>query len=93
MPSIGPLELIIVLTIVLIVFGPSALPKIMAGVGKGIRDFRDAVRGISADLEDDRPADRDRRPRNTQGERRDEDSGDRRRDERRQDDQDDQRRS
>jgi sec-independent protein translocase protein TatA len=48
------MELVIVLAIVLLVFGPSALPKIMGGVGKGIREFRDAVRGISTDLDEDR---------------------------------------
>jgi sec-independent protein translocase protein TatA len=54
MPNIGPMELIIVFAIVLLVFGPTALPKIMGGVGKGIREFRDAVRGISTDLDEDR---------------------------------------
>jgi sec-independent protein translocase protein TatA len=54
MPNIGATELLIIFAIVLLVFGPSALPKIMGGVGKGIKEFRDAVRGISTDLDEDR---------------------------------------
>jgi len=42
-------ELLIVLTLALVVFGPKRIPEIGASLGKGIRDFR---KGISH-LEDD----------------------------------------
>jgi sec-independent protein translocase protein TatA len=38
-----PGHLIIVLVIVLLVYGPSKLPKIGAGLGKSIRDFKSAM--------------------------------------------------
>ena len=42
-------ELLIVLTLALVVFGPKRIPEIGASLGKGIRDFR---KGVSH-LEDD----------------------------------------
>jgi sec-independent protein translocase protein TatA len=46
--NIGPGELILVLVIVLIIFGPGKLPDIGSAIGRGVREFRKA----SSDLED-----------------------------------------
>ena len=40
----GPLELIVVLLIVLLVFGASKLPDIGRSLGKGIREFKKATK-------------------------------------------------
>ncbi len=40
---LGPMELIIILLVVLIIFGASRLPEIGEGLGKGIRSFKRAV--------------------------------------------------
>ena len=48
MPVPGAWELILLLVIVLIIFGPGKLPDIGNAVGKGIREFRKA----SSDLEE-----------------------------------------
>jgi sec-independent protein translocase protein TatA len=45
MPNIGPLEIIVVLIIVLIVFGPRRLPEMGRSLGKGIREFKNSVTG------------------------------------------------
>ena len=45
MPNIGPMELIIVLAIALIVLGPKKLPEVGKSVGKGMREFKEAVSG------------------------------------------------
>jgi sec-independent protein translocase protein TatA len=45
MPSIGPLELIVVLAIALIVLGPKRLPEAGRSLGRGIREFKGAVTG------------------------------------------------
>ena len=37
MPNIGPLEIVIVLVIVLIIFGPKRLPEMGRSLGKGMR--------------------------------------------------------
>ena len=64
MPVPGPMELILLLVIVLIIFGPGKLPDIGNAVGQGIREFRKAsteieesVRGESKrPVKDERPA-------------------------------------
>jgi sec-independent protein translocase protein TatA len=43
--GIGPLEIIIVLIIVLIVFGPKRLPDLGRSLGRGMREFKDSVTG------------------------------------------------
>jgi sec-independent protein translocase protein TatA len=43
--NIGPLEIIVVLIIALIVFGPKRLPELGNSLGKGIREFKDSVTG------------------------------------------------
>jgi sec-independent protein translocase protein TatA len=45
MPNIGPLELIIVLVIVLVLFGAKRLPEVGRGLGSGMREFKDSVTG------------------------------------------------
>jgi sec-independent protein translocase protein TatA len=44
-------ELLIVLTLALVIFGPKRLPEIGASLGKGIRDFRQSVSHLDTDLE------------------------------------------
>jgi sec-independent protein translocase protein TatA len=41
-----PTHLILILGIALLVFGPRKLPELGQGLGKGIRGFKDALRGI-----------------------------------------------
>jgi sec-independent protein translocase protein TatA len=45
MAGIGPMELIVVLAIALIVLGPKRLPDAGKSVGKGMREFKDALAG------------------------------------------------
>ncbi len=51
MPNIGPLELIIVLVIVLVIFGPKRLPGLGRSLGSGMREFKDSVTGKDKDEE------------------------------------------
>jgi sec-independent protein translocase protein TatA len=54
--NIGLPEVLVVLVIALIVFGPKRLPELGRSVGKGIREFRSSVSGDDADDEDDSPS-------------------------------------
>ncbi len=52
--SIGPTELIIVLVIVLVIFGPKRLPGLGKSLGSGMKEFRDSVTGkADRDLDED----------------------------------------
>jgi sec-independent protein translocase protein TatA len=53
--GIGPLELIIVLVIALVVFGPKRLPDLGRSLGTGMREFKDSITG-SKDDDDDEPS-------------------------------------
>jgi len=50
MSSIGWQEIVIVLFIALLVFGPRKLPEVGRSLGKGIREFRQATSGIREEL-------------------------------------------
>ncbi|MFQ5665212.1 MAG: twin-arginine translocase TatA/TatE family subunit [Candidatus Binatia bacterium] len=43
--GIGIPELLVILVIALVIFGPGKLPEIGGALGKGIRDFRKAFEG------------------------------------------------
>lgn len=49
MPGIGPMELIVVLIIALIIFGPKKLPELGRSLGSGMRSFKDSVSGGDRD--------------------------------------------
>jgi sec-independent protein translocase protein TatA len=52
MPNIGPLELVIVLVVVLVIFGPRRLPELGRSMGRGMREFKDSVTGKDKDQEE-----------------------------------------
>ncbi|MGA8217780.1 MAG: twin-arginine translocase TatA/TatE family subunit [Solirubrobacterales bacterium] len=45
MANVGPMELLVVLIIALLVFGPKRLPEMGSSLGKAMRDFRSALAG------------------------------------------------
>jgi sec-independent protein translocase protein TatA len=45
MPNVGPLEILLVLIVALVVFGPKRLPDLGHSLGKGIREFKGSVTG------------------------------------------------
>jgi sec-independent protein translocase protein TatA len=51
--GIGFPELLIVLVIALIVLGPKKLPEVGRSLGKGMREFKDSISGLSDDNDDD----------------------------------------
>lgn len=47
--GLGMQELIIILVIVLLLFGGRKLPELMRGLGKGVKEFKDASKGNDSD--------------------------------------------
>ena len=41
----GPMELVLILAIVVVIFGASKLPQLGKGLGEGISNFRDGLKG------------------------------------------------
>jgi len=56
MPSIGPLEIGVILLIVLLVVGPKKLPGLGRNLGTGMREFKDSITGRGDDDSDKEPA-------------------------------------
>jgi TatA/E family protein of Tat protein translocase len=61
--GLGIQELLIILVIALVIFGPSKLPQIGSGLGKAIRDFKKGVSGEESDESDKEIKKEEQRPR------------------------------
>ena len=55
MPTIGPMEMVVIFAIALIVFGPKRLPELGKSLGHGMREFKDSV---TAKVDADEPAEK-----------------------------------
>ena len=53
---IGFPELIVLLLVLLLIFGPKRLPEMGRSLGKGMREFKDSVSKHTSDLNDDEPS-------------------------------------
>jgi sec-independent protein translocase protein TatA len=52
MPDLGPMEILLILVVLIIVFGVGKLPEIGRGIGKTIREFNKARAGEDEDDKD-----------------------------------------
>ncbi|MDR0429243.1 MAG: twin-arginine translocase TatA/TatE family subunit [Tannerellaceae bacterium] len=48
--NLGTGEIIIIAIIVLLLFGGKKIPELMKGLGKGVRNFKDGVKGLEDDI-------------------------------------------
>lgn len=49
--GIGTQEIIFIVLIVLLFFGGKKIPELMKGLGKGVRSFKEGVKGVETDLD------------------------------------------
>ena len=52
MPSIGPAEVLVLLVLALLIFGPQKMPEIGRQVGRAMREFRKAQTAVRTELRD-----------------------------------------
>ena len=51
--SFGAGELIVIALILLLLFGGKKIPELMKGIGKGVKSFKDGVKGIEDEINTD----------------------------------------
>jgi sec-independent protein translocase protein TatA len=51
--SFGAGEVILITLIVLLLFGGKKIPELMKGIGKGVKSFKDGVKGIEDEINAD----------------------------------------
>ncbi len=49
--NIGGSELLVIFFVIFIFFGPKKLPELGKNLGKGMREFKKAMRGVQQDIE------------------------------------------
>jgi sec-independent protein translocase protein TatA len=49
--SLGGWEILLILFVVLLLFGAKKIPELARGLGRGIREFKDATKDIKDELE------------------------------------------
>ncbi len=48
--NLGTGEIIIIAIIVLLLYGGKKIPELMKGIGKGVKNFKDGVKGLEDDI-------------------------------------------
>ncbi len=49
---IGGQEILIILLIVLVLFGGKKIPELMRGLGKGVKEYKNAMNGVEDEVKD-----------------------------------------
>jgi sec-independent protein translocase protein TatA len=57
MGNLGVPELLIILVVILVLFGAKKIPDLAKGIGKGIKDFKNALK----DDDEEKPSDKDKK--------------------------------
>ena len=61
--GLGGAELGVLFLVILLIFGPSQIPKMARGIGQALREFRKAQREIGDEINREEPADKgDKKP-------------------------------
>ena len=57
MRNIGPMELLVILLVALLLFGGKKIPELAKGLGEGIRNFKESLKGPEDQPPTQRPDD------------------------------------
>jgi sec-independent protein translocase protein TatA len=53
--NLGPWEIVLIGVFVLVFFGANKIPSFMKGLGKGVREFKDAMNNVKSEIENPTP--------------------------------------
>ena len=48
--NLGTGEIVIIAIVVVLLFGGKKIPELMKGIGKGVKNFKDGVKGLEDDI-------------------------------------------
>lgn len=51
--NLGTGEIVVIAIVVLVLFGGKKIPEVMKGLGKGVKSFKDGVKGLEDELNSD----------------------------------------
>lgn len=51
--NIGTGEVIVIALVILLVFGGKKIPELMKGLGKGVKNFKDGIKGVEDEINTD----------------------------------------
>lgn len=57
MGAIGPWQIVLIVVVVLLLFGGRKIPELMRGLGRGMKEFKDATKDDSKSEASDTPSD------------------------------------
>lgn len=58
--NIGTGEVIVIALVILLVFGGKKIPELMKGLGKGVKNFKDGIKGVEDEINaDNTPKDKE----------------------------------
>ncbi len=59
--NLGTGEIVIIAIVVLLLFGGKKIPELMKGIGKGVKNFKDGVKGLEDDIKIDDTTDTEKK--------------------------------
>ncbi|HCT94022.1 MAG: preprotein translocase [Bacteroidetes bacterium GWE2_39_28] len=59
--TLGATEIIIIALIVLLLFGGKKIPELMKGIGKGVKSFKDGMKGIEDEIKEDKGSEEEKK--------------------------------
>ena len=57
--TVGATEIIIIALVILLLFGGKKVPELMKGLGKGVKNFKDGMKGIEDELSEEKRSGKD----------------------------------
>ncbi|MCL2650445.1 MAG: twin-arginine translocase TatA/TatE family subunit [Candidatus Azobacteroides sp.] len=57
--NLGTGEIIVIAIVVLVLFGGKKIPEVMKGLGKGVKSFKDGVKGLEDEMDSDNSSKKD----------------------------------
>ena len=48
--NLGTAEIVIIAIVVLLLFGGKKIPELMKGIGKGVKNFKEGIKGIEDEI-------------------------------------------